>query len=164
VRTDSDPDDLLACICIHGFVRNRSGECVCPPGRGCGSGCCEAGETCCDGLCVNTDFWNSHCGACGVTCPAGMNCAGGTCHCPTGHLTCGDTCVPSYVQGFEGAWTGCCSDADCPGPGICDEASHRCLDCLTNQHCPTGQQCCEGNCWAVPSGCTCSGGSMVCGV
>lgn len=40
---------------------------------------CGAGQTCCDGSCVNLSENEDHCGVCGNACGAGLGCCGGTC-------------------------------------------------------------------------------------
>ncbi len=40
---------------------------------------CGAGQTCCDGSCVNLTENEDHCGVCGNACGAGLSCCGSTC-------------------------------------------------------------------------------------
>jgi Notch-like protein len=53
---------------------------------------CTAGQTDCNGSCVNLASSATNCGACGVTCGGGTTCSNGYC-CPTGTRACGDVCV-----------------------------------------------------------------------
>ena len=43
---------------------------------------CAAGETCCSGVCRNTNTSASNCGSCGNACPAGYICEEGVCYLP----------------------------------------------------------------------------------
>ena len=138
-------------------------SCVCPDGQeACKDSCCLPNASCQDGTCVCREGYKE-CGA--ECCPPGYECsAGGFCQCPDGYLDCGGECVPMEVQGFEGYWPGCCWQSDCPAGWLCDAERHICLECLSDGDCPGEQQCCEGNCWSVPAGCHCGGGSIQCPV
>src|SRR5262249_139897 len=70
----------------------QNGHCVCPSGRvTCGSTCCKPDESCCNGVCTNTNTDPKNCGSCGVDC-AGGPCVNGQCTCPPGSPPCGDGC------------------------------------------------------------------------
>jgi hypothetical protein len=63
----------------------RAAACGCPPERG----------TRCDGVCVDLQSNNAHCGECGNSCNAFM-CVDGGCvppPCPMGQIRCGDGCT-----------------------------------------------------------------------
>src|SRR5262245_56386072 len=67
-----------------------------PGGGGSGAGpLCGAGETFCDGVCVDVDASAQHCGACDVACAAGEVCNLGVCSgsCSPGLADCGGVCV-----------------------------------------------------------------------
>ena len=49
-------------------------------------------ETCGTGACVDTASDASHCGRCGLTCPAGASCDQGTCRCPAPQILCEGQC------------------------------------------------------------------------
>jgi hypothetical protein len=167
--------DGRSCVCPDG--KEECKETCCPPDRHCVDGAClcpaelkDCGEECCSpgygcsgaGYC-SCPIGQKDCGA--ECCPGEHSCSpDGTCGCPNGYLDCGDECVPKEVQGFEGYWPGCCSQRDCPAGWTCDTGKHICLECLSDGDCPGSQQCCEGNCWDVPAGCYCSGGSIQCPV
>jgi hypothetical protein len=52
---------------------------------------CPAGQTLCDGTCVNTSSSTSHCGGCGAACAANQVCSGGSCVGTTANDGCGNT-------------------------------------------------------------------------
>jgi hypothetical protein len=57
---------------------------------------CPPGESFCDGVCVNEQTDNAHCGGCDNVCEAGA-CQGGSCVCPAGLVACEDTCAPTCL-------------------------------------------------------------------
>jgi hypothetical protein len=117
-------------------------DCAANPGRG----VCDTAS----GRCVQ-------CVASSDTCPATEHCNGAT-----------NTCEP-----------GCRSDDGCTASGgpvdggagpraRCDVANHTCVECVTNEHCPSGTLCvgsvCVTGCTAeraCPSGQTCCSGACV---
>jgi hypothetical protein len=115
------------------------------PGGGCASGecvdsvgappsyvdptdpCAIQGLTNCGGLCVDVSSAIGHCGGCGIACPAGSSCQGGSCtvvQCPDYQFLCG-YCVD--ISSDVG---------NCGGCGIA---------------CPAGFLCCGGACVDISS-------------
>jgi hypothetical protein len=88
----------VATCCPPGY-KSLGGRFILPAGGGgglccradklCGSGpsstCCGTNSdpgidaTCCNGTCVSLFFDAANCGACGVVCPPGTRCQGGSC-------------------------------------------------------------------------------------
>jgi len=106
-----------------------------------------------------------------VSDPSGAICDGATGLCvgciPVANpvLDCGigAWCVPGVGQ----CQSGCTADEDCPAMGaplVCDLASHTCVGCVTDDHCPVGSICVGGSC--LP-GCSdshpCNIGQTCCG-
>jgi hypothetical protein len=79
---------------------------------------CGPGETCCDGICVNTGSDPDNCGACGVACDVCQGCENGECvDLPDGQFDCnGQPLVPPDPFGFCRA--GLCTATT--RTGICD--------------------------------------------
>ena len=99
----SDPNDLLECICQSNYVRDRTGACVCPAAKTCGANCCDDGEACCDGRCVDLMHSKTDCGACGHLCEGDTVCRDGACGCPPDTLDCGGLCIPEvFPNGMRG--------------------------------------------------------------
>lgn len=96
---------------------------------------CQAGQTRCDGTCVDTDTDRSHCGACGNACASGMLCIAGEC------VDCGG-------DGGE-----CCEGGVC-GPGLFCDAGVVCRPCGVE-----GAACCPGD--ACGDGLACAGGTCI---
>jgi hypothetical protein len=122
---------------------------------------CATAESCCSGVCVNTNTDNNNCGACGKPkCETGLTCSAGMCGCgaigrpcAAGELCCGTTCVnPKTDVGNCGKCGTACSGvsaACCTGT---------CTD-LTPTNCgPTGGgscTCAMPDAGTVPPLCTC---------
>jgi hypothetical protein len=94
---------------IPGQIRNRKGECRCPPGT----------DACPDG-CFDRKSDPANCGACGNVCPDGAVCRKGACRCPSGTIECLDgSCAPADDPLDCG-----CAHERCPlnehcGDGLC---------------------------------------------
>jgi len=104
---------------------------------------CRAGETECDGACVDTDESPDHCGACGASCAAMEVCDSGACRapieCDAPRVDCGAGCTDTSSD-----------DDHCGGCGAA---------------CPFGRGCAEGACVDVCDGAETAceiGGSLVC--
>ncbi|HEY7035093.1 MAG TPA: hypothetical protein VH482_27380 [Thermomicrobiales bacterium] len=144
------------CLPCHKDHKTCTSDVQCCSGSCCNGHCCPAGQFCGDnGTCVcESDELT-----CGDTCcPKDHVCQDGKCACKKDQLDCGSYCVPKEVQGFEGAWPGCCTAKDCPTKAVCHD--HTCLECGlgTGLHCPAGQTCCTGHCVKLNSGdCDCFG-------
>jgi len=140
--------------------------CVLPFSKGSGTGgesqvtptpvACAAGTSDCQGICVDLDMDEEHCGQCWHACLPGQYCIWGNCTvgitCPEGQTRCGPyTCSDLQTDYFN---CGAC-DAKCPSEtpmqtccnGTCrnlNKDTAHCGDCgLT---CSPGLVCCDGNC------------------
>ena len=118
----SDPEHCGACAnaCASGIC--SSGVC-----SG-GGGGCEAGQTECGGVCVDTCCNNNHCGACGNICPPGLTCFEGFCDCPSGicceegEVVCNGACVATCCDNYN---CGACGNV-CDGGETCFEGTCGC--------------------------------------
>ena len=138
---------------------------------------CEPGESLCASGCVDTQTSAQHCGGCGQTCPAGSQCAAGSCDltCTGGTTRCGDQCVD--LRWDPGNCGGCaqvcgsgevCSQAQCSLEcgGKTSKCGDRCVDLAhdpghcgaCDSPCPAGQTCGNGVCVIA-----CLGGTTLCG-
>ncbi|MFZ5471543.1 MAG: hypothetical protein ACOZIN_19125 [Myxococcota bacterium] len=123
---------------------------------------CSAGQVCStEGLCV------PGCSDANGSCPVGMKCLPGSnacveCvedgDCGVGRL-CSEqnVCVPGCSAArplcpsglvcnvTSGACVACTADVDCQNPGLprCDPATHQCVGCTQNSHCPQGAPVCN---------------------
>lgn len=93
------------------------GDFVCDPATGLCLTPCPPGSELCDGMCVNPQQNNSHCGACGEVCGDGEVCAAGECAatCGPGISTCEGECVDTDI---DPAHCGACGNA-CAADGYC---------------------------------------------
>jgi hypothetical protein len=78
-----------------------------------GASCALAGESVCNGGCVDLSVNNANCGGCNNVCAAGSMCQSGRCTCPGGDAYCHGVCLP--VSDDPGNCGGC--DVKC-GPGM----------------------------------------------
>jgi len=146
-------------------------DAVCAAGDG---NCCFGGPS--PSLCTNFQTDVKNCGACGVTCPAGSTCSGGTCVsiCAPGTIDCGGTCVdPNTDRNNCGACGNACPAGDICAAGVCTcptagqtNCSGTCTDTGTDRNncgacenaCPAGDICAAGACTCPAAGETnCSG-------
>ena len=166
---------------------NAAGAIACDVGTVCdaqSSICtCPAGATLCGTTCAVLATDSSHCGGCGLACPAGESCAAGRCSgggCPQGALDCGGSCIdpktnPAHCGGCAGAGGAACGNGkeclagvcteracamgatQCPGGCVdLDSSAANCGACGTA--CPAGQVCSRGSCQA-----SCAAGLTTCG-
>ncbi len=86
-------------------------------------GGCAAGQTLCNGACVNTTTDANNCGACGSACSGGRTCAAGACVCPAGTVLCGGACiaVTADVNNCGACGNRCGFEQNCVG-GACVNA------------------------------------------
>lgn len=107
------------------LCQNR--RCVCPSNREpCGTTCCPVGQDCCNGMCVDTQSSQQHCGACNNPCLPPKICQAGICDCPTNRAPCGTTCCPVGQE---------CSNGLCCSPGLTN-CGGQCVDLQSNvNHC-----------------------------
>ena len=129
-QTASCPKGMTLCNGTHcadlKSDESACGSCgnICATGYSCLNGTCAclAGETSCNGRCVNTELDANNCGKCGISCPPTQFCNNGTCVCTTGNLFCNGTCIDKEFD-----------DNNC---GKCGNA------------CPSGMFCSVGTCWS----------------
>lgn len=113
--------------------------------------CCDAGLTCCDGLCVNTFDNDDHCNACNQPCSPGKVCFGGDCVCQNGLELCGEICRDTQR---DENFCGGCNTLPCTGDGmrccdgICSDTSVSWRHCGACDHECTGPgaRCCDSGC------------------
>lgn len=125
----------------------------------CSGRLCAAGESCCDGTCIDVRVSSSHCGACGTACDGRADgCSDGACRCRGGSACeTGKSCCPA----------GCFDlDADPFNCGACGKTcgiGESCVAggcrCGAGAACPTGDLCCNGACATG----TCPCGASPCG-
>jgi hypothetical protein len=155
--------------------------CTPPDSPACTEGC-DADETACNGVCVDTQTSAEHCGACGEACGDDQACVDGACvdapACGDGLTRCGEDCVnlalsPEHCGGCGQACDEgqACIDGACEDADACDDGLTRCgEDCADletsaehcggcGQACDDGQACVDGACGVV----TCDDGLTLCG-
>jgi hypothetical protein len=81
---------------------------------------CQAGETNCNGQCVDTQADEANCGSCGSPCGAGQSCVNGACV-----TTCNAGAVGDFCFGSIGCCSGKCrwiydTSQPCPAGGQCE--------------------------------------------
>ncbi len=110
--------DTLTCACYPGYS-----NC---PGAADGGGDGDGGA---GTVCAQVQLDNNNCGGCGIVCPNGESCLGGSCTC---HLT-------------------VCPSGD-GGGMVCTDPENDPLNCgMCGKVCPTGENCVLGECACVPS-------------
>lgn len=115
------------------------GDCnlKCASGASCTDGRCSAyeaqacnavtkrpGMQLCDAKCVDTEFSDTDCGACGKACPDGTSCSFGTCkeQCPAPLKFCGAGCVtPSSDKDNCGRCGNACANDERCNFGVCEK-------------------------------------------
>jgi len=122
----------------------------------CAGGDCAAGETCCDGTCVDTLASDAHCGACDAACGGaeGDACVDGGCECAGDPQCSGDA-----------------TDTCCPGIGCTNTAAElaHCGGCGSACTASEGNACdggiceCEGGaaCAGTPADTCCAGAGCI---
>ena len=136
--TDFQSDEMNCGGCGAAFACANDGSEVCTNGQ-CVDVCAATPTTpnFCTGVgCVNTQTNNANCGGCGIICPQGQICSGGSCvlncQAPTPNL-CGNQCVNTQTDALN---CGTCG-FQCTGGKICSAGG-----CV----CPAGQTDCNGTC------------------
>jgi alpha-tubulin suppressor-like RCC1 family protein len=92
---------------------------------------CSAGFANCDGVAsngceVNLNTSDSHCGACGRSCPASQTCSSGACvdRCPIGLSFCGGNCIDTQTSNAHcGACGNVCGEGQFCRAGACRTAN-----------------------------------------
>jgi Stigma-specific protein, Stig1 len=161
----ADPKNCGSCglVCTSGQCINRN--CVDVPAQNCAVSCapstiCVGAEcvpstcsrpnqlyclaedgtvgTCCAPACAHLDRDPENCGACGISCPAGMSCDGGFCgglaECGAGHA--GSVC------NLDAGLSYLC----CPGLGCIDTSADPANCGACGNACPSSQTCIAGSC------------------
>lgn len=86
---------------------------------------CSAGQTLCNGTCVDTSIDSQNCGKCGNICPPETSCINGACSSPClpGQTSCNGTCVDTSSDSLNCGACGkrCPPDAVCIN-GVCSTA------------------------------------------
>jgi hypothetical protein len=158
---------------------------ACPVGSSCQAGLCTCltfGQTLCGSACTDTQTDSNNCGGCNNVCPNGSPCVGGSCSCAIGHLVCGGLCVDpqTNVNDCGGCGNVCsmnnvlpsCAAGACQGmcfPGYGDCNHNLLLDgCESNlntdnNNCGACGTVCGTGAVCVLGGCSCSGGTVLCG-
>ena len=106
---------------------------------------CSPSQLVCNGVCVNAQTDNAHCGACGRACAAGQVCSLGAC---------ATTCAPSLTacagSGDSGVGASCVDLANdrlhCGACGAACPAGNICVNRSCQVSCPAGQAQCGGAC------------------
>ena len=145
--------------CTGGANCDANGKCTCP----------GIGQDLCGGQCIDVFSAATNCGGCGVICPTGVACVGGTCQCPAPNAHFCAENPPGVCTNLatDSAHCGTCYTA-CPGTPCNDGV------CGT---CPTGATACSGACAvlstdsahcgdctnACPTGISCVNGKCPCG-
>jgi len=76
---------------------------------------CPNGQQYCDGKCLFIATDPRNCGACGMSCQAGLGCFDSKCGCPAGLATCNEMCVNTAQDNLN---CGSCGNA-CPAGNVC---------------------------------------------
>ncbi len=132
------PQTLCSGACVDLSAPANCGACgkACATGQSCNAGvcACPAGQTACNGICLDTQSSNDNCGACNQACATGAVCTAGMCGCPAGQTTCSGVCVDTTQ-----------SEANC---GACGQA------------CAMGATCSAGKCVTGAGADGCSGPAL----
>ncbi|MDP9287417.1 MAG: hypothetical protein M3P08_04385 [Thermoproteota archaeon] len=132
-----------------------------------GTPICTAGQTNCNGVCVNTGTDSKNCGTCGTACTAGKTCSKGVCSlvCAAGQTNCNGVCVNTGTdtKNCGACGTACtagqtCSKGLCTTPLVCNPPTTNCNGVCVNTNtdtkncgacgnaCAAGQICSTGVC------------------
>jgi hypothetical protein len=149
--------------CPTGSILNKfSNECECTPcasnqrqagsatsKAGCFCAPCPSGQIGCNTECVDSTSDSNNCGGCGIRCPTGSMCRGGSCLCQDGDSPCGNICCDELYDCCNGRCIPqtyqCCGDNACSPSQICCSGT-TCVNYLTDpNNCGTcGNQCASG--------------------
>ena len=147
------------CQCVGECAEGDGGMMMCPPGR-----------MACGGGCVDLNFDNANCGACGMICPPGTVCDGGSCRCPAPLSFCDSRCVNLSNDNDHCGACGnrCAPRTNCEG-GMCrcapsctvDPTTIACGEDIPNA-CPGGPSCGVGRACASGEVCDTRARRCVC--
>ncbi len=139
---------------------------------------CTDGQSQCDGVCVELQASDEHCGACGDACEAEHRCAegrcvedGGTDACSEDQAECGGHCVDLEADPrncgdceVQCATEQVCADGACACADGLTECDGACVDVLSDRtHCGTCESSCSPAQLCVEGACACSEGLAACG-
>ncbi len=149
--------------------RCENGACMPMDGTECGDACCDSGQTCCSGQCVDTQSDPGNCGVCGQLCAPGELCQNGACGCSSQSCSgecCEGACIDTQTDANNCGSCGnvchsgqTCQNGTCEGcPSGQPDCNGTCVDTASDSNncggcgnaCPSGQQCTNGTC----GGCT----------
>ena len=140
----SEDQHCVSCdtaICPDGQCCKKGQKC-------CGLNCCDAEQSCIDGLCKNkcgSVYCNKLQSCCDdKCCDIGQMCCDNKLCCDKGQECCGDTCCE---EGQECCGNVCCDDGQTCVNGSCCPIADKCLDPTTNK-----QICCSGDDMECDSG------------
>jgi hypothetical protein len=157
--------------CPAGMVCLPAGDNLCV-WSSCGAGTtdqpCDEG-VCCDGVCAQTYFDPSNCGACGRSCGDGGVCLSGECEPPPGSCGAGLDNVPCTVAVDTGEAVGYCCEGSClygRDSQNCGACGLSCTSCTSDGGCPAGQACAApgGPARCAPVSCVGSTNGRTCGI
>lgn len=104
---------------------------------------CPGAQAVCDDACFDLTQSDDHCGACGVVCPSGTECASSECACTDGGELCGGACTdtgtdPSHCGGCGNV---CSGGEACVGGGCMALTEVQSVLAATNAARAAGQDC-----------------------